>query len=422
MSLLLLLLISIIGSSSFMSQSPDLLPILQRALSPTVTSYEILHTIVQGNAMGFVVNVDNNGNNDNKAFVKWVQASNYIHVKKDWNDLRRTLMYIRTECRFYQMIGNLNFAAAPKVHLAEYITEPWVNEDASATGDDSFIKDIEIFRNTDAGGFLVLEYISPDEYLQASPLTIEQAKQCLTAAAQLHASAWQDVPTLKVAEKRLSKASFHLSIRNPKELEGMEHAWEHFAQAFESYWPELPQLNLGIRTKKVTQHVSNILSPTPTSPYATIIHGDYKAMNVFLPRDPNSQNNSQALLVDFASVGLGLGTSDVAMHLHHALIPQDLDQHEEALVKHYWTELAKPDYSWETCWLHYKYSVVDYFRFFLGRFYKTATPSSMEKRASEPNINLVNRNIPAAMRFCKIVDQYLTEIEDIFEQEAKSEL
>jgi hypothetical protein len=31
-----------------------------------------------------------------------------------------------------------------------------------------------------------------------------------------------------------------------------------------------------------------------------------------------------ALLVNYASTGVGLGMSDVAMHLHHAVLPEDL--------------------------------------------------------------------------------------------------
>jgi hypothetical protein len=44
-------------------------------------------------------------------------------------------------------------------------------------------------------------------------------------------------------------------------------------------------------------------------------------MNVFLPHDVV---NGKTLLVDYASTGVGLGMSDVAMHLHHAVLPEDL--------------------------------------------------------------------------------------------------
>jgi hypothetical protein len=54
---------------------------------------------------------------------------------------------------------------------------------------------------------------------------------------------------------------------------------------------------------------------------------------------------------------------------------------------------------------------VDYFRFFLGRFWKTATPKSMQLKADSKNTNLVNRSVPAAMAFVARVDQYLAEIE-----------
>ena len=48
-----------------------------------------------------------------------------------------------------------------------------------------------------------------------------------------------------------------------------------------------------------------------------------------------------AILIDFASTGVGLGMADVAMHLVHALVPSDLDGGgEEALIDGYLAALA----------------------------------------------------------------------------------
>ena len=151
-------------------------------------------------------------------------------------------------------------------------------------------------------------------------------------------------------------------------------------------------------------------------------------MNVFLPSQTSATTTTvaddTAKIVDYASTGVGLGMSDVAMHLHHAVVPQDLDHGgEEELVRHYWTTINESlqsrssnnddaaAYPWEVAQRHYRLAVVDYARFFLGRFWKSATQESMEKRATSKNTCLLNRSIPAAMAFVRRVDEYLTEVE-----------
>jgi len=134
-------------------------------------------------------------------------------------------------------------------------------------------------------------------------------------------------------------------VRNPKELAGMEAAWDHFVTAFQEPLEQAGLLDrigldLGKRIKVCAQCTSNRVSPDPTDAYCTFVHGDYKAMNVFLLRDDikdNSSNNAQAVLVDYASTGIGLGMGDVAMHIHRAVCPQDLaNGGEEPLVNFFW--------------------------------------------------------------------------------------
>ena len=73
-------------------------------------------------------------------------------------------------------------------------------------------------------------------------------------------------------------------------------------------------------------------------------------MNVFLPRTNNNNSNNGrgdesvllcAKIVDYASTGIGLGMCDVSMHIHHAVLPEHLeDGGEEELVRHYWTTVT----------------------------------------------------------------------------------
>ena len=63
-------------------------------------------------------------------------------------------------------------------------------------------------------------------------------------------------------------------------------------------------------------------------------------MNVFLP--PESAVDEHAVLIDFASVGVGYGLTDVAMHLTHAVLSEDLaDGGEERLIDAYLAALAE---------------------------------------------------------------------------------
>jgi thiamine kinase-like enzyme len=490
----------------------DLLPVLCRTF-PWVQSYELVSTVVQSNAKGYVVKLkggdapsgvedevddeNSNVNDDNDerhvataatvpvavvamprprmVFCKRVIAADYISAKKDWNDLRRTLCYARTESRFYANFAPIlaqrgGFACmTPRVYHASHEFSDWISEEEPADGAPAALLDPSnnkiVDKNKDAlsgndaqekgGGLLLLEYISQEDYFQESPLTVKECHLSLHAVARLHAAAWQDVDLLTRAQRDLSLSSFHLQTRNPKELAGIQEAWEQgFFQGFAAELQaaglyDQPSIrDLGKRLSRVALYVSQQLSPQPTDAHATMIHGDYKALNVFLPRPTNnnstrhdsdddainnendgSDNKKAVVMVDFASTGLGLGMSDVAMHIHHCIVPSDLENGgEEALVRYYWEALQKALaerqngndnqdgividlYPWEAAWHHYKLAVVDYGRFFVGRFWKSATPANMATRKDNKNVNLINRWPKAAIAFIQRLTLYLAEIE-----------
>jgi Ecdysteroid kinase-like family len=385
-------------------------------------------------------------------FVKVVRLSDYVTKKKDWADLRRTLLYARTEARFYdeivpRLIANSDQQGGPagsnvftpRVYHARCDLEGWIRDDERATcpaaseypaAYSQHLKNPDDHA-ADKGGWIVLECVDPLKYYQDSPLLPRQSLQCLKAVARLHAAAWQHPSLLEVGEERLSRASFHLSLRNPKELAGIVDSWDDFSRAFESHL-KVEGLdteafgNVGRRIERLAVHVSDRVSPGAHDKFATLVHGDYKALNVFLPRDSDvesdNNNSNNCLMVDFASCGVGLGMSDVAMHVRHAVEPQHLARGgEQHLVRQYWEYLhqllalhdadAAHEYTWEVAWKHYKLAVVDYFRFFLGRMWKSATPDTMKAKANNKNVSLINRSIPAAMAFLRNVEAYMVEIE-----------
>jgi len=417
-------------------QNALILSKVQSAL-PRVESIGVTQTIEQASAIGYKLKLSYGENKEEsdpeEVFLKQVTASKYVPSKKDWPDLRRALLYARTEARFYHEFApllqqNNNFNALPNVYFASYNLEGWIQEDETGhlhEADPSIDKD-KLLDGDNRGGTLILECISPDTHYQDSPLTVDQCKLALTGVARLHAAAWEDQKILALAEKRLSRCSFHLSMRNPKELAGIVQAWENFVANFQDdmkeagVWSE-SVANLGSRVNAIAEYVSSQVSVTKEDePFATLVHGDYKSMNVFLPVDPKDQ----ALLVDFASVGTGLGMSDVAMHVHHAVVAETLDSDdtEKQLVDHYWKEVctslvsdqAREDYTWDVAYRHYKFAVVDYFRFFLGRFWKVSTHESMNKLRDNKNTNLINRSVPAAVAFVARVDRYVAFVESEF--------
>lgn len=423
---------------------------------PTASGYESILTVVQANAEGHLVRIQYNSDDENAdamssstpstsmpatAFVKTVDATQYSHEKKSWSDLRRTLMYCRTEVRFYKEIlpelissstavssSSPSFFAnaTPQVFLAEYDLDGLLAQDEGATdpsGDGPLSPDWTSHFGADKkGGFLIMEGISSDDYFQDSPISMDQAKQTLSAIARLHAAAWQDVAVLTRAQERLSRGSYHLKTRNPKELEGMAEAWAHFVDAFQhldtnGIFAECGP-DFGLRIQALAEYVCEQTSPSPTDPYATISHGDFKSMNCFLPKSERGEQRG-VVMVDFASIGVGLGMQDVGMHIHHAVRPADLaNGGEMLLVDHYLTELNSllqqrgfEEYPRETAMQHYRLAVVDYFRFFLGRFWKSATPDSFAKKATSKNTALINRDVEAAFAFLERVQGYLMLVE-----------
>ncbi len=456
-----------------------LLPILQRAF-PDIVSYQVEDTIVQASATGFRISCttttaaastssDNSSINSRELFVKCVEASHYSN--RPWGDLRRALLYSRTEARFYSDIlpmlqENLSsfslesvsasgsevesesgaWDIAPKCYLAESYLQDLIEENESTAAklnsntdlDPKYgIDDDAILR--DKGGNLILESLH-NTYYQTSPLTLSQASQCLSAAAKFHAAAFEKSDILREVSDKLcaNGGSYHLANRNPKELRELRSTWDDIVSNIEGASPEgfferEEIRNIGQRIYDVAEYVSEQLSPSYGDKYATIVHGDYKAMNVFLPIQEDAENAAsreecerkrEPLLIDFASVGVGIGASDVAMHIPHAIIPRDLENGgEEQLVNAYYEafqDALHPSkrhlYTKEDFLRHYRFATVDYFRFIVGRMWKGLSMEVFEKRKKLKNFAEFNRSLDAALAFITRADKYLVEIEKEMEQ------
>ncbi|KAL9185007.1 hypothetical protein ACHAXT_002784 [Thalassiosira profunda] len=447
----------------------DLLPIIAHAL-PTVISYTLpSERVVQANAEGARIlarhssvlsETSNDGGGEDEGadghhgsseyvidahseveetelFLKRVAASSYAH--KTWTDLRRTLVYLRTEVRFYNettpMLGLRKHL--PVVHHSQYDLEGLVPEDSPTTD----AKQPSPFPEADEakkhellagrGGHILLQSLSPTHgYFQDSPISPSQALLCLKAVAELHAGAWGNKALLQKISDRLSSAggSYQLQFRNPKELHNMVASWEGFRERFRGLdGTEILEkesvTRLGQRIYDMAEWVSKELSPNVDDEYATLVHGDYKSMNVFLPNEAKDGGEGDAIMIDFSCAGIGYGMSDVGMHLVHAVLPTDLENGgEEKLVEGYLVALEaamrqrdpgkeKWTYNRDEALRHYRLACVDYIRFIMGRFWRSATPDSFESKRKSKNTTLINRNLAAAMAFVKKVDGYLATFE-----------
>ena len=370
-------------------------------------------------------------------FLKKVTAS--LVASKAWNDRRRVLLYIRNELRFYNEFADglrRNGVGIPLVQHAA---------GENLDGIEDYEEEPPAARLERCGALLFMEpFAEASRYVQQSPLSLSQARRLLAAAARLHAAAWEETEVLGRAAERLQRhgGSFALSARNPKELRELTASWSRFMSAFDSGAPAgffaRPEIAaLGSRLQAAAPWTSAQLSPAPGDRFATLVHGDLKAMNVFLPAAPAEVDSLPScataaegvVLIDFASTGVGFGMADVAMHLVHALMPADLEGGgEEALINGYLDALAAArgaaasPYPREQALRHFRLATCDYGRFVMGRFWSSATPERFEAAAHSPNVVLANRNLASALRFVERIHACLAEFEAEMGAEILSEV
>lgn len=122
--------------------------------------------------------------------------------------------------------------------------------------------------------------------------------------------------------------------------EGVSTAWTGTMRYLEQKHPEYMTANtksLGRRIEKAGAAIAHLLAKESAgSRYATLIHGDYKAANLFFQDDLESADSVAA--VDFQFTGGGLGVEDVA----YLLYPDARGDHfvyEEELLETYHDEL-----------------------------------------------------------------------------------
>lgn len=100
--------------------------------------------------------------------------------------------------------------------------------------------------------------------------------------------------------------------------------------------------------------VTEMLQRLSTAP-TTIIHGDYRADNIFFDDD------GQVVLLDFQLTGAGSGSYDLAYFVTQSLLPDVAAQHEKALFERYVEGLIQagvPEADTERLWHDYRWAAL----------------------------------------------------------------
>lgn len=348
-------------------------------------------------------------------FLKKIEGCN-MPKTKSLHALRRDLASNRNEARFYREFAPVLVDRGVPLISTVLIDERLDMLDAPSTNG---VEDEARLRS--GGLFLLLD--SAVGCFQTSPFSADQCVMALRMLARFHAGAWEDQELLDKAAARLqSQAGYwRLSQRGESEMRQMTAVWESYVRSFEHLAPELfrrPEiLKLAERLEKISPWVSDALAAIPSNYFATLVHGDFKAMNIFLPGE--KCESLTALPIDFQWTGVGYGMSDVAMHFCHSVASDAFEEGgEEFLVNSYLAELHKSlparcsaKYTQDVAWRHFHLAILDWARMALSSFFKDASPETFAARADSPNVGLVYRDVRASFRFIQRVDKCLEHFE-----------
>ena len=333
---------------------------------------------------------------------------------KNLDRLRKDLESNRNEARFYT-----EFAAKLRARGVPLLRAPLVDEQFHCLDNADLAKEEAALRR--CGYILLLECVDAGQYVQTSPLAAEQLRASLQALAHFHAASWEDLELLSRASERLHPTGTYWTLQNrhSSELQRMQPNWEQYLGAFRPHAPdvlgELRMVNLAKRLEAVAEWVSSQLQPAPHQAFATLVHGDPKAMNMFLP----SSGFDLPVLIDFQWTGVGFSMADVAMILPHSADLSVLGGEEE-IVRLYYDSLVHAlekqgrsagSFSFDQAWHLYRLAFVDYARMVFGNFFKNASPEAFEARSHLENVGMVYRNVDASLSYVQMVDGHVAYVE-----------
>ncbi|MGH9079619.1 MAG: phosphotransferase [Acidimicrobiales bacterium] len=209
---------------------------------------------------------------------------------------------------------------------------------------------------------LVLEDLAPaDPGDQISGCTPDQAELAVREAARLHGPRWGD-PTLLEVPWLADKAAGDGALVG---LFAM--IWPSFVDRYrDRLAPESLQVG-----ERMVAHGRSWGEPDP--PALTVCHSDYRLDNLLFGPAGSSR---PIAVVDWQTVRLNVGTSDVSYFLGAAMAPELRRRHEKDLVARYHETLSAydiGDYGFDRCW-------EDYRRHTFGGFFMAVFASMVVER------------------------------------------
>jgi hypothetical protein len=135
---------------------------------------------------------------------------------------------------------------------------------------------------------------------------------------------------------------------------------EQFARFFAATWPRVLEAageTMAADIRKLGDRFPYLMGffSTELAQPRTIIHGELRADNLFLPADGG------LLMVDFQTTGQAAGMQDVSYLVSQSLASDVRHGHDTALARRYWEGLCDAGvtgYSWEDAWRQYRVGVL----------------------------------------------------------------
>jgi hypothetical protein len=193
---------------------------------------------------------------------------------------------------------------------------------------------------------LVLEDVAPAvQGDQLAGCTIEQAALAIDEAVKLHGPRWGDPALMRWDRSELAGLA----------ADAFDAMWAAFVDRFGAMLDDVV-LEAG---EQLNRSVASTLKPPPTAT-GTLVHFDYRLDNMLFHPDPGTPR--PLVVVDWQTVQLGLGASDVGYFLGTALAPEVRRRSEEAFITRYHRALVDrgvTQYSSEQCWDDYCRSSFD---------------------------------------------------------------
>ncbi len=184
--------------------------------------------------------------------------------------------------------------------------------------------------------------------------TMDEARRCIAQMARFQASWWGSplLDRLDWMPLREDEASAYQEI--------YAGAWSALIEKAGAGMPPGLRL-LGDRLNPEVPGIKARLSRPP----CTIVHGDYRLDNCFLPESSASQG---VVVFDWEFCGRGRGAYDIATFISEAFPPQQRRDVEMDLLREYHSVLeggGVRGYPFEECFLDYRFSMLEVFIFWI---------------------------------------------------------